>query len=107
SETNRRIHISIARPPDRALIDLADFSTGIIARVSAAFARLSGERERPRRVRLADHVGAAALPSLVGTMAMEQWAAPHDGKGQWIENCLVTEDLPANWFRPSYRARPF
>jgi hypothetical protein len=106
SETNRRIHLSIARPPDRALIDLADFSTGIIARVAAAFALLGGERDRPRRIRLADHVGAAALPSLVGTMALEQWAAPHDGKGQWIENRPVTEGLPPNWFRPSYRARP-
>ena len=36
---------------------------------------------------------------------MQQWAAPHDGKGEWIANAPVA-GAPPNWFRPSYRTRP-
>ena len=106
SEAHQRVHVSIARPPYRALIDQAEFSVDTVAIVASALARVSGERDRPRRLRLAEHVGAAALPSLVGTMAMQQWAAPRDGKGQSIDNRPVSGEVPPNWFRPSYRARP-
>lgn len=105
SEVMRRLHVSIAVPPYRALIDLATFSSATIERVAGALAKVSGERERPRRIRLADHVGAALLPHLCGRINMQQWAAPHDGKGAWVEN-LPVEGQPPNWFRPSYRTRP-
>ena len=105
SEETRRLHVSIARSPYRALIDLATFSTAQVERIAGALMKVSGERERPRRIRLADQVGAALLPHLCGRIAMQQWAAPHDGKGAWIENVPVQGE-PPNWFRPSYRIRP-
>ena len=105
SERTQRVHVSIARAPYRALIDLADFSTATIARICKALLRVGAERS-VSHVRLAENVGAALLPSLIGALPMEQWAAPHDGKGEWIENAVVDDSTPRNWFRPSYRTRP-
>lgn len=101
----RRVHVAMAVAPYRALVDLATFSTDIIERVATALPRLRGDRERPPNLRLADHVGAALLPSVCGVIPVQQWAAPHDGKGAWIENIPVAGE-PPNWFRPSYRVRP-
>jgi hypothetical protein len=106
SESTRRVHVAIARPPIRAIIDLADFSLEVVRRVVDALRRADGEREAPRHVRLAAHVGAALLPSLIGAENLEQTAAAHDGKGRPIERRRVTKSQPPNWFRPSYRARP-
>lgn len=105
SERSRRVHVSIARGPYRALVDCGDFSATPIARACEALARVDGERT-VKRLRLANHVGAALLPSLIGRIAMQQWAAPHDGKGAWIANAEVGSGPPPNWFRPSYRVRP-
>jgi hypothetical protein len=105
SERSRRIHLSIARPPHRALIDLADFDVSGVERIVDALGRAKPAR-RVSRVRLAPALGAALLPSLTGTIPLQQWAAPHDGKGNWIENVPVAKGAPPNWFRPSYRTRP-
>jgi len=105
SDAARRIHVAMARPPYRALIDVAGFSTALIARVADALSCVDGERTL-QRVRIAANVGASLLPSMIGQIAMQQWAAPHDGKGAWVENVEVTSGAAPNWFRPSYRSRP-
>lgn len=104
NETSRRVHISIARPPIRALIDLAEFRFEVVDRIANALVRAGEERAAPRRVRLAEHVGAALLPS--AKVGKSQSAGLHDGKGQPIAERLVTSEEPPNWFRPSYRLRP-
>ena len=106
SENTRRVHVAIARPPIRAIVDLAGFSLEVVERVVGALRRAGSEREAPRHVRLAPHVGAALLPSLVGAEDLEQAAAAHDGKGRPIERRRVSKSQPPIWFRPSYRARP-
>ena len=106
SENTRRVHVAIARPPIRAIVDLAGFSLEVVERAVDALRRAGSERETPRHVRLAPHVGAALLPSLIGAENLEQAAAAHDGKGRPIERRRVTKSQPPNWFRPSYRARP-
>jgi hypothetical protein len=104
TETLRRVHVAIARPPIRALLDLADFRFDIVQRIAAALLRAGGEREAPPRIRLAENVGAALLPLL--PIAKRQTAAAHDGKGQPVEACKVDSGDAPNWFRPSYRLRP-
>ena len=103
-ETLRRVHIAIARPPIRALVDFADFRLEIVERVAAALVRAGGEREAPKRIRTSENVGAALLPLL--PIAKSQSAAAHDGKGLPIERQTVDGSSPPNWFRPSYRIRP-
>lgn len=103
-ETSRRVHLSIAAPPLRALIDLAEFHFDVVRRVADSLLRAGGERRAPRRMRFAEHVGAALLPS--ANVAKTQSAAPHDGKGEPISERRVTDGQPPNWFRPSYRLRP-
>jgi len=105
-ETSRRVHLSIARPPIRAIVDLADFSLDVVTGVIDALGRSPRQRAAPRHVRLAPNVGAALLPSLIGSEDLEQAPAPHDGKGKPIERRRVGKSHPPNWFRPSYRARP-
>jgi hypothetical protein len=104
TESARRIHLSIAKPPLRALIDRSDFTLDAIAGAARALSRAGGERTAPRRLRIAEHVGAALLPSL--DVPMLQTAAARDGKGLPIEERRVTAEGPPNWFRPSYRLRP-
>ena len=106
SESTRRVHVSIAKPPLRALIDRADFDIESIRAVAGALARAGPERAAPAHLQLAGNVGAALLPHFIGTIAMQQWAAPHDGKGEWIANVPVARSMPPNWFRPSYQVRP-
>ncbi|HEY6843075.1 MAG TPA: hypothetical protein VI391_02830, partial [Thermoanaerobaculia bacterium] len=102
-ETHRRVHLAIARPPIRALVDLADFRFDVVQRIVEALAKAGGERDAPARMRVADNVGAALLPHL--SITKIQMAAPHDGKGREIEERQVRGEAP-NWFRPSYRFRP-
>lgn len=104
SETSRRVHLSVARPPLRAIFDLAQFEFDAVRRGLAALMRASRERDSPKRVRLAGHVGAPLLPFL--STEKTQRFAPHDGKGQPIEEQPITNERPPNWFRPSYRVRP-
>lgn len=105
TEATRRVHVSVERAPYRALLDLASFNTPLIERVANALRDVRGERDAPARIRLAAHVGAAFMPHLIGALPMQQWAAPHDGKGAWAANVPVAGE-PPNWFRPSYRVRP-
>jgi hypothetical protein len=103
SETHRRVHLAVARPPLRALVDLASFEFDEVQRIVEALARAGGERDAPTRMRVAEHVGAALLPHL--SITKIQSAAPRDGKGRPIEERQVRGE-PPNWFRPSYRMRP-
>jgi hypothetical protein len=103
SETARRVHVSVARPPLRAIFDLAEFRFESLRRGVSALARVGKERKAPKRIRLADHVGAALLA--FAPVAKLQSAAPRDGKGEVIVEQLVAHEAP-NWFRPSYRVRP-
>jgi hypothetical protein len=103
-ETSRRVHIAIARPPIRALIHFAEFRFDVVRRIAAALLRSGGQRDAPRRVRLAEHVGAALLP--LAKVAKRQSEAPHDGKGRPIAGRPIASERPPNWFRPSYRLRP-
>lgn len=103
-EHSRRMHLSIARPPLRALLDLAEFDIAPVRPVIEALRRAGPERRAPRRVRLAEHVGAALLSSL--DISKLQSAAPHDGNGQPIEERPVTRGTPPNWYRPTYRLPP-
>ena len=103
NENARRVHISIANGPLRAIFDLAEFRFDTVRNAIAALARVGKERRPPKRVRLAEQVGAALLP--FAPIAKIQSLAPRDGKGQPIlEQPAVHE--PPNWFRPSYRVRP-
>ena len=102
-ENLRRVHVAIARPPIRAFIDLAEFRFDIVQRVAAAMMRVGGERSAPKRLRVAENVGAALLPIL--SMEKSQTAAEHDGMGLPVAAHRVEGD-PPNWFRPSYRMRP-
>jgi len=106
TEESRRVHISIVNPPLRALIDLASFDVEIVAKIADALARAGGERDAPKRIRLAPNVSAALLPSLIGELAMEQSGGGFDGRGRPIETRAVTHDPPPNWYRPGYAVRP-
>jgi hypothetical protein len=103
SESLRRVHLSIARPPLRAIFDFADFQFDAVRRAADALRRAGKERKPPKRMRLAEHIGAALLPFL--PIAKIQSPAPHDGKGAPIVETLA-EGEATNWFRPSYRVRP-
>jgi hypothetical protein len=106
TEESRRVHISLATPLLRALIDLASFDVEIVGAVADALARAGDERTAPKRVRLAPNVSAALLPSLIGELAMEQTGGGFDGRGQPIETRAITHDAPPNWYRPGYAVRP-
>jgi hypothetical protein len=105
TEEPRRVHISLANPPLRALIDLASFDLETVAAIAAALSRAGAERA-PQCIRLAPNVSAALLPSLIGELAMEQSGGGFDGRGQTIETRAVTHDAPPNWYRPGYAVRP-
>jgi len=110
SETTRRVHVAIAHRERalRVIIDLADFVLDDVTRAVEALLLAGAEREAPPRIRLAANVGAALLPSLIGTDVVDIWqsAADHDGNGQRVlEQRIATPPWP-NVFRPSYRFRP-
>ncbi len=104
TETLRRVHVAIARPPIRALLDLADFQFDAVQRVASVLLRVGGERDAPKRIRIAENVGAALM--LSAKIEKSQSAAAHDGKGEPIGERSVNGEEPPNWFRPSYRLRP-
>jgi hypothetical protein len=105
TEESRRVHISLVKPPLRALIDLASFDVEIVSTIADALGRAGGERSAPR-IRLAPNVSAALLPSLIGELAMEQTGGGFEGRGRPIETRAVTHDAPPNWYRPGYAVRP-
>jgi len=102
-EKHRRVHLAIARPPIRALVDLAGFELSVVQRIVGALAKSGGERDAPKRMRIAEHVGAALLPYF--SITKVQMPAAYDGKGRAIGERQVRGE-PPNWFRPSYRLRP-
>jgi hypothetical protein len=104
SETLRRVHVAIARPPIRALVDLADFQLDTVRRIASALLNAGGERDAPKRIRSEGNVGAALLSS--AKIEKTQSAAPQDGKGHPVIERRVDDEDPPNWFRPSYRLRP-
>jgi hypothetical protein len=104
SERARRLHVSLTHGPHRALLDLAELDVELVRRVAEAMAR-AHEREAPESLRLAPHVAAALLGSLIGVIQIDQLPAPHDGRGRPILECRV-EGMPPNVWRPSYRVRP-
>ena len=73
-------------------------------RIASALLRAGGERDPPKRIRLAENVGAALLSSAKIQKTQSAW--PHDGKGQQVIERRVENEEPPNWFRPSYRMRP-
>ena len=114
-ETQRRMHISLTHGSNRALLDFADFELDAVAHVAQALARCqsaglgsAGHRDRrAQTLRLAPNVAAALLPSLTGSIELEQMPAGHDGYGQPVAlRHVVAGELPPNWYRPSYRIRP-
>jgi hypothetical protein len=105
SERTRRMHVALTGGAHRAILDLAEFDFDLVQRVADILACAGGEREPPPRIRLAPHVTAALLPSLIGAIDIDQAPAPHDGRGNAIvETCV--EGKPPNVWRPSYRVRP-
>jgi hypothetical protein len=102
-ETARRVHVSVAHGALRAIFDLSEFQFDILRSGIAALARAGKERRAPKKIRLAEHIGAAVLAFT--PVAKLQSAAPHDGKGEAILEQLAVHE-PPNWFRPSYRIRP-
>lgn len=110
SERHRRVHLSVARAPDRVLIDLGDFDLAPIEEAARAFAVSGTERDAPQRVRLAPAVTAALLPALVGVVppnvTLVQNAGGRDGKGIPIQEHDAHEQPWPNWYRPSYRVPP-
>ncbi|HEV7425186.1 MAG TPA: hypothetical protein VGQ46_02380 [Thermoanaerobaculia bacterium] len=106
TEESRRVHVALVNPPLRALIDLASFDVPIVRMIADALSRAGGERDAPKRIRLAPNVAAALLPSLIGELAMEQTGGGFDGRGVPIETRAVTHDPPPNWYRPGYAVRP-
>lgn len=108
TEQTRRMHLSLVRARTRAILDLGFFETKDVVRVAAILARTDGvERAAPPRLRLAPHVTAALIPSLVGiappNVRIVQTAGGLDGHGEPIVE--ATESWP-NAYRPSYRVRP-
>lgn len=103
-DVTRRVHLSLTCGSHRALLDFADFDLVTVERVAKALASVGSERTL-ERVRLAPNVTAALLPSLIGTIELEQLPGSHDGYGAAVPGRRVT-GLPPNWFRPSYRLRP-
>src|SRR5437660_4281641 len=63
SERTRRVHLSITRRRERAMIDLASFEIMEIHPIAEALARIGGECKPPPWIRLAPNVTAALLPS--------------------------------------------
>src|SRR5207302_9685713 len=53
TEESRWVHISLVNPPLRALIDLASFDFAIVKTIADALGRTGGERDAPKRIRLA------------------------------------------------------
>ena len=108
SEDSERLHLSLVHGRERALIDQADFDLTHIERVAAVLARIGSERDAPPRLRFAPNVTAALLPSLIGlappNVRLVQSAGGVDGKGTEI---VEAEGAWPNWYRPSYRVRPF
>jgi hypothetical protein len=107
SEHTQRLHVALTHRRERALIDQANFDTTHIARVAHALARCGEEREAPPRLRLAENITAALLPTLLAlappNVRIRQTAGGIDGKGEDIVE--AAKEWP-NWYRPSYRSRP-
>jgi len=103
-DVTRRVHLSLTCGHHRALLDFAHFDLVTVERVAQALACVGSERPLDR-VRLAPNVTAALLPSLIGTLELEQLPGDHDGYGAPVSGRPV-EGMPPNWFRPIYRLRP-
>jgi hypothetical protein len=107
TDETRRVHVSIAAHGVRAVLDFASFDLAPIARVATVLAQNVRETAAPARVRLAPHVAASLLASLIGLIDIDQAAEGVDGNGQPVEEVALTNGMQwPNWYRPSYRIRP-
>ena len=105
-ERTRRLHLSVARPPFRMLIDSSGFEVDRTLLTTFAGMRLDPGGPRGSVV-LAPPVSAAFLATRLGELPrLQQAAGERDGKGQPIEETSVSAASPPNWYRPSYRVRP-
>lgn len=109
-ETFRRVHVAVTCGRLRALVDRGDFAIADIARIIALLPQVRTRRGQPPRARMAPNVAAAIIPALVGTappnVRLVQSAGGFDGKGEPVVERAVGAAQWANWYRPSYRARP-
>lgn len=103
TEHTRRLHLSVVNAPFRMLLDQASFD--VDASLLDLFARIEGRREPPPRMTLAPRVSAAVVHSLAVSRAQRAGEHP-DGMGRPVESRPM-EGEPPNWYRPSYRVRPF
>lgn len=104
-ERTQRLHLSLARPPYRLLIDRAGLEIDV--RLVAAFAAMIPRSEEPlERLVLAPPVTAAYLSTRPAALAMHQAPGGRDGKGKPVLQVAVTGEKPPNWYRPGYRVRP-
>ena len=103
-ERTRRLHLSVARPPFRMLIDAAGFELDRTLLSTFAAMRLE-PAPLCGRVILEPPVSAALLTRL-GELPLQQAQGERDGKGQPIIESTVSVAPPPNWYRPSYRMRP-
>jgi hypothetical protein len=87
SETLRRVHVSIAHGTLRAMFDIAEFRFDVMRRCASALTGAGKERKPPKKIRLAEHIGAAILP--FAPVAKLQSAALHDGKGDPVAEHLA------------------
>ena len=110
TENHRRIHAALVRGSLRALVDILSFDDVHVATIARALASAGAERKAPLRLRLAPHVAAALIPALLGVappnVTLVQKAGGRDGKGQLIEERILSAPPWPNWYRPSYRVRP-
>jgi len=120
SERAQRLHLSLVHHTTRALLDLGSFDLDLITRVATSLARSeTRDRHAPPRLRLAPHVTAALLPSLLAiappNVRLVQTAGGIDGHGHLIVEAIVKATGEAsvgsagawpNVYRPSYRMRP-
>ncbi|HXG57776.1 MAG TPA: hypothetical protein VNL91_02015 [Thermoanaerobaculia bacterium] len=108
-EETRRLHLAIASPWARAVVDRGDFDLRDLPAIVEALAGARSERPAVR-MRLAGSVGAALLPLMAGRdvpgAVIRQVARGVDGKGLPVEECVIVRPPWPNWYRPSYRVRP-
>lgn len=98
-ENSLRVHVALAHGRWRALVEHED-----VAEIAHALPRIAGERTFAR-LRLAPHVSASLLSTLVERIEIEQTEGARDGRGLPIERRRAVPPHP-NVFRPSYRVRP-
>lgn len=106
-DETQRVHVAIAAHGLRAVLDFASFDTAPIARVASVLANGVHDAPPPESIRVAPHLAASLMTSLIGLIAIDQVPQGVDGNGDPIEALELTNGMQwPNWYRPSYRIRP-